>query len=207
MAASAPVTVPGAATAMTGRALQPSKSLLYTTLMCAAAIRLGIHLYTYAFALLQDRPELSTPFSSFKALLETHYLFRHPPTQISTASSHTTSDPYSAGTIHHSPLLLPLLNYALDRVHSVGDDLPVALIWTGADVLAGWLLYRICLIREGALWARQTHLWTWDQSRALKVAAIFLFNPYTIATCTARSSTSLEVTMLLAAVYAAMSGE
>ncbi|SPO20336.1 related to GPI - transamidase subunit [Ustilago trichophora] len=198
--------VPGAAKIMTHRPLQPSKSLLYLTLIGAAVLRLGIFSHTDAFSLLQDRPELSTPFSSFKSLMETHYLFRHPPTPVSATFGQHIPDPYSAGTIHHSPLLLPILNNALNRVHSTGDQKWIALVWTAVDVIAGWLLFRICHARQVALWARQTHLFAWDQSRALKVAAFFLFNPYTLATCVARSSISLEVVALLAAVDAAMSG-
>ena len=202
----APTQGSAAAKIMTDRALEPSASLLYLTLAGAALLRLGIVLYTDAFLLLQDRPELSTPFSSFKSLMETDFLFRHPPTPVSFSSSHQISDPYSAGTIHHSPLLLPILSHALQRVHSVGDELPITLIWTAADVAAGWLLYRICHARQVAAWARQTHLFAWDQNRALKVAAFFLFNPFTVATCIARSSASLEIVALLAAVDAAMSG-
>ncbi|SJX60706.1 related to GPI-transamidase subunit [Sporisorium reilianum f. sp. reilianum] len=193
-----------AATTLTDRALHPSRSLLYLTLTSAALLRIGILLYTDGFTLLQDRPELSTPLSSFKALMETHYLFRHPPTPVS--SAHQVPDPYSAGTIHHSPLLLPALNYALERFHSYGDKLPVALVWTAADVVAGWLLFRICHAREVATWARQTHVFAWNQSRAIKVLAMFLFNPYTVATCVARSSISLEIVALLAAIHSAMSG-
>ncbi len=195
----------GAAHVMTERPLQPSKSMLYLTLVSAALLRLGLSLHTNAFETLQDRPELSTPFSSLKSLLETHYLFQHPPTPVSTLSAHQIPDPYSAGTIHHSPLLLPVLNYAVERMQT-GDRVPAVLIWTAADLVGGWLLYRICLAREVAEQARLTHLWTWHQSRALKVAAIFLFNPYTLATCIAQSTISLEAVALLATVHAAMSG-
>lgn len=203
---SATLTVPGAATVMTSRPVKPSRALLCLTLASTALLRLGIHICTNAADSLQDRPELSTPIGSFKALMETHYLFQHPPTHVSKLSAYRIPDPYSAGTIHHSPLLLPVLNHALQRFHTFGDALPVALVWTAADVVAGWSLFRICSARESSLWTRQTHLWTWDQSRALKVAAIFLFNPFTVATSIARSSTSLEAAALLAAIHAAMSG-
>lgn len=198
--------VPGTAKVMTGKALEPNKSMLYLSLLSAAVLRLGLALYTDAFDLLQDRPELSSPFSSFKSLMETYYLFRHPPTPAPNSSLSQIPDPYSAGTIHHPPLLLPILDFALGRVHSAGDKLPIALIWTAADVVAGWLLFHICLAREKAAWARQTHLWAWSESRAVKVAAMFLFNPYTVAVCVARSSTSLEVLAFLVTVNAAMSG-
>ncbi|TKY90887.1 hypothetical protein EX895_000885 [Sporisorium graminicola] len=199
-----------AATALTNRQLYPSRSLLYLTLTGAALLRMSIFLYTDGFTLLQDRPELSTPLNSFKALMETRYLFRHPPTLTSSSSFQhhiqQVSDPYSAGTIHHSPLLLPALNYALEQLHMHGNELPVAIIWTAADVVAGWFLFRICHAREVATRARQTHLFAWDQSRAIKVLAMFLFNPYTVATCISRSSMSLEIVALLAAIHYAMSG-
>ncbi|SNX84047.1 related to GPI - transamidase subunit [Melanopsichium pennsylvanicum] len=198
--------VSGAVKVMTHRTLQPSKSLLYLTLVGAALLRLGVVLYTDAFSLLQDRPELSTTFSSFKSLMETHYLFRHPPTPVSTLTSHMIADPYSAGTVHHSPLFLPLLNHAIGCMHSVGNRLPVALIWTAADLLSGWLLFCICHASEVEKWTKQTHLFAWDRSRAVKVAAIFLFNPYTVATCIASSTVTLEITALLATIYAAISG-
>ncbi|GAC99404.1 cell division cycle protein 91 [Pseudozyma hubeiensis SY62] len=197
--------IDGSAKKLTNRALLPPRWPLYLTLIGAAVLRIGIVLYTNAFELLQDRPELSTPLTSFKALMETHYLFRHPPKPASPSSFPSLSDPYSAGTIHHSPLLLPVLDFALKRLHASGDPLPVTFIWIAADVCAGWLLYRICLAREVARWSRQIHLYAWDQSRALKVAAIFLFNPYTIATCISRSSVSLEIVALLAAIHSAVS--
>ncbi|KAJ9476529.1 GPI transamidase component GAB1 [Pseudozyma hubeiensis] len=197
--------IDGSAKRLTDRALLPSSWPLYLTLIGAAVLRIGIVLYTDAFELLQDRPELSTPLTSFKALMETHYLFRHPPKPVSSSSSSSLSDPYSAGTIHHSPLLLPILDFALKRLHATGDQLPVTFIWIAADVSAGWLLYRICLTREVARWSRQIHLYAWDKSRAPKAAAMFLFNPYTIATCISRSSVSLEIVALLAVIHSAMS--
>lgn len=203
----ASATVPGAGKTMTIRDLQPSRTLLYLTLIGATLFRLGLSLYTDIFELLQDRPELTTPYSSFKSLMETHYLFRHPPVPVSTSTPHYIPDPYSVGTIHHSPLLLPILHHALERFHSVGDQLSAAMMWTAADVIAGWLLFRICLARESAAWAKKTHLFAWDKSRAVKVAAIYLFNPFTIAINAAKSSTSLEVVALLAAVDAAMAGK
>ena len=196
---------PSTATTLTNRALHPSRPLLLLTLAVAALLRMGILLYTDAFSVLQERPELSTPFSSFKGLMETYYRFKHPPTPILSSTSPQAPDPYSAGTVHHSPLLLPVLNGALERFHSQGDALPTAIIWTAADIVAGWLLFRICHARQLALWSRQTYLYTWDQSRANKVLAMFLFNPYTIATCISRSSVSLEVVTMLAAIHAAMS--
>ena len=197
---------PGAAKVLYDRSLHPSSWLLCLALIGAALLRIGISLYTDTFELLQDRPELSTPLSSFQALMETHHLFRHPPIPVASSRSLLPSDPYSAGTVHHTPLLLPVLNYALKRLHSQGDQLPIIIIWTAADVIAGWLLFRICHAREKAKWSRQTYLYAWDQSRALKVTVMFLFNPYTVATCISRSSVSLEVVALLAATHSAMSG-
>ncbi len=207
MGSTAPARAAGTAKVMTARALEPSRPALYLVLLCAAALRLGIFIYTSTPQVLEDRPELSTPFSSLRALRETHYLFHRPPSPSPGTASGGIPDPYSAGTVHHSPLLLPLLNSALQRMQRSDDVLPTALIWTAADVVAGWLLFRICLTREVALWARKTHLWSWDQSRAVKVAALFLFNPYTLATCLARSTVALEVVALLATIHAAMAGE
>ncbi|GAK61992.1 GPI transamidase component PIG-U [Moesziomyces antarcticus] len=206
MGSTAPARAAGTAKVMTARALEPSRPALYLVLLCAAALRLGIFIYTSTPQVLEDRPELSTPFSSLRALRETHYLFHRPPSPSPGTASGGIPDPYSAGTVHHSPLLLPLLNSALQRMQRSDDVLPTALIWTAADVVAGWLLFRICLTREVALWARKTHLWSWDQSRAVKVAALFLFNPYTLATCLARSTVALEVVALLATIHAAMAG-
>lgn len=197
---------PGAAKVMTDRALHPSSSWLLLTLIGAAVLRLGIVLHTDGFSLLQDRPELSTPLSSFKALMETHYIFRHRPTPVIALDPHRVSDPYSAGTVHHSPLLVAVLNYALERFQSRSDELSIASVWIAADVVSAWLLYRICYAREVSIWSRQTYLFAWDQSRALKVAATFLFNPYTIATYISRSSISLEIVALLASIHSAMSG-
>ncbi len=83
-------------------------------------------------------------------------------------------------------------------------DLVIPLVWIAADIVSAWLLFRICHARELATWSRQTYLFAWDQSRALKVAAMFLINPYSIVSCISRSTISLEIVALLATIQSAI---
>ncbi|EPQ32296.1 uncharacterized protein PFL1_00492 [Pseudozyma flocculosa PF-1] len=193
---------------LTAKALSPSRPTLYAILLAAFALRIAIFAYTDVSAQLQSRPELSTPVNSWGSLLEAHYLHRNPPT--SSAARHARRphlehvSAYHSGTIHHSPLLLPLLSNALSRHLSDPRDLVAPLLWSLADVAAGYFVFRICLTRETAALVRKTHLWPWDRSRANRAALIYLFNPYTLGVCLARSTAAIENLAILASVYAAM---
>lgn len=200
--------IEGSARAMGKQPSLNSKLRLSALFATAFVVRFSLLYHTNLSLQLQDRPELSTPINSWKALLEAHHLFRQPPdTRIVDLRSGLAEGPYAAGTIHHSPLLLPLLDYPLSRLVTQNDKLAVSIIWSTVDIFAGWLLYRICTLRDQSQTTEQLHPGKWQQSRAIKVAALFLFNPYTMASCVAKSTVPLETAATLTSIYAVMTGK
>ncbi|PWY97193.1 PIG-U-domain-containing protein [Testicularia cyperi] len=201
----------GAAPAQKARqAAQPSRLVLRLLLTGGLAVRLILFHHTDISRTLQDRPELSTPVNSWRALRELDYLYHNPSTVAYPPSSpflggSSGSTLYSTDTVHHSPLLLPLLHVPLAQAQAGKSLWLASLIWSMADLVSAELLFHICAKREKTRIARQNSVWPWDRSRANIIAALFLFNPYTLATCLSRSSAPLEIATLLTSVYAAMS--
>ena len=196
-----PIQVPGGAKVLTARPILPSRKKLFLVLTLAFSLRLALFIFTDLASFLVDRPELSTPINSFKSLLEAHFLHRNRPIP---PPGKTSNSAYHSGTIYHSPLLLPLLHVPLSQHLADHSELLTPLLWSLADVLGGYLLFRITLTRETSILVRKTHIFAWDASRAIKVACIYLFNPYTLGVCLARSTSSFEAVALLAAIHAAM---
>ncbi|KAN0066307.1 hypothetical protein ACQY0O_000401 [Thecaphora frezii] len=190
------------------RSVVHSQSALLLSLAAAFALRIVLFLCTSLPTRLQHRPELTTPITSWSSLLEAHFLHRHPPTSpvaryaAQLERQHVSA--YHSGTIHHSPLLLPLLDTVLARHLADPSDLLAPLLWSLVDVAAGYLVFRICRVRETAALVRKSRVWPWDRSRAITVTLVYLLNPYTIAVCLSRSTATLENLCVLASVYGAM---
>ncbi|KAF9735467.1 hypothetical protein PMIN04_006875 [Paraphaeosphaeria minitans] len=158
----------------------------------AAAVRL---LLFQAFPLLPDRlagrVELSTPVSSFKRLQEGLYLYTH------------NVSPYDGGVYHHPPLLLPLFSLLPDASH---HPFATNLLFTAIDLLSAHALARIADSGHAAATRlfqspRQGLRWS-----TAAIAAGFLFNPFTLATCMARSTTTLTNLFILTAMAKACQG-
>jgi phosphatidylinositol glycan class U len=162
-------------------------------------------------ATLERRPELSTPINSFMAVKEALHL-----QSLYQNSNHTLPQPYASGSIHLPPVLL----FGLRPVwHLASEDFTLfeaysAALWTLVDVLSGITLARIYDRKQKAL--KRQHGVTPEQaqldaivmagsmfSSAGGVAAAYLFNPFAIASCLARSTSVLNNLAVLLATYAA----
>ncbi|CAI7626752.1 unnamed protein product [Penicillium pancosmium] len=141
--------------------------------------------------LLTGRVEVSTPVNSFKRLQEGLYLYTR------------NVSPYDGGVFHQAPLLLPLFSLLPD-IHS--NPIPTAIFYFLVDLVNAYALVQISesgqSIQSRLHSAVRKHI-QWD---GVSVAAWFLFNPFTIATCLARSTSVFTTSGILFAVSNAVSG-
>ncbi|KAE8233155.1 hypothetical protein CF326_g1811 [Tilletia indica] len=176
---------------------QQSSSLsLLSILTAATALRIYIFLHhPTLISTLASHPQTSTPISSFLSLREAVHLrslaiFQH-------AVAHGG---------HHSPLVVATLGRVLGwRRWEVGS----ALVWSGMDVLGGWALYRSVLAKARTGVVEQEEQGESEdrvRGRAVKVAALYLFNPFNIASCLARTTKPLSSSLTLLAVQQGMEG-
>ncbi|KAL1961036.1 hypothetical protein VTO42DRAFT_4924 [Malbranchea cinnamomea] len=140
--------------------------------------------------LLTGRVEVSTPLSSFKRLQEGLFLYtRH-------------VSPYDGGVFHQAPILLPIFSLLPQSSH----PLISGLVFTLLDVLNANALLNISDSGE----AVSTRLYTsprkhirWD---GVAIAAGYLFNPFTIASCLGRSTNAFTNAAIMHAVLHAIAG-
>ncbi|CAI7669260.1 hypothetical protein N7533_003204 [Penicillium manginii] len=141
--------------------------------------------------LLTGRVEVSTPVNSFKRLQEGLYLYTR------------NVSPYDGGVFHQAPLLLPLFSLLPD-IHS--NPVPTAIFYFIVDLVNAYALVTISesgqSIQSRLHSAVRKHI-QWD---GVSVAAWFLFNPFTIATCLARSTSVFTTSGILFAVSNAVGG-
>ncbi|KAH7001531.1 GPI transamidase subunit PIG-U [Ilyonectria destructans] len=141
--------------------------------------------------LLTGRVEISTPVTSFKRLQEGLFLYTN------------NVSPYDGGVYHQAPLLLPLFSLLPDvKAWSIFTHL----LYIVVDLLSADALYNIANSGE----AGSSKLFT-SPRRAKKwsgvaVAAAFLLNPYTIATCIGRSTGVFTTCAILHAISKAIHG-
>ncbi|KAJ3067481.1 hypothetical protein HDU98_009299, partial [Podochytrium sp. JEL0797] len=139
---------------------------------------------------LADRIEVSTPVTSYKRMQEGVYLFRN------------NIDPYDGGVFHQPPLLL-LLFHALPQA-----AIPYLLI--AIDALCALLVHRIAETRRPKQFKTDPTDPTIPKDAPLSprlVAAAFLLNPLSIATCMSLSTLPFNTFAVLASVYAATRGK
>ncbi|KAI8719450.1 hypothetical protein NCS52_00725700 [Fusarium sp. LHS14.1] len=158
----------------------------------AALLRLALFLAFPGLPdLLTSRVEISTPVTSFKRLQEGLFLYTN------------NVSPYDGGVFHQAPLLLPLFSLLPDvKVWPIFTHL----LYIAVDLLSADALYKIANSGEAA----SSKLFT-SPRRANKfvgaaVAAAFLFNPYTIATCIGRSTGVFTNCAILYAIARAIKG-
>ncbi|KAI9743578.1 MAG: hypothetical protein M1818_002893 [Claussenomyces sp. TS43310] len=158
----------------------------------AAAVRLM--LFTLFLGLpdvLTGRVEISTPVTSFKRLQEGLFLYTH------------NVSPYDGGVYHQAPLLLPLFSLLPDFSTY---PLLTYLFYITIDLLGANALMRIAESGE----AGSSRLFTSPRKdkrwNSLHIAALFLFNPFTIATCIGRPTSVLTTCAILQAISRAVSG-
>ncbi|WOO81184.1 Phosphatidylinositol glycan anchor biosynthesis class U protein [Vanrija pseudolonga] len=166
----------------------PQPRRLALVLGSALLLRLGLFAFTGVSTALERRPELTSPLTSFRSLSEGVFL------------RDTGFDPYAGGVFHHSPLYLLFFSYIIP----VYSRALTAVLWSLADVLGGILLVRVWQARSAASTSKTTPA---DTSRDYLVALLYLFNPYTLLSCLARSTTSLDNVLTLAAISGAFTGQ
>ncbi|RKF74371.1 Phosphatidylinositol glycan anchor biosynthesis class U protein [Golovinomyces cichoracearum] len=163
-----------------------------TLLAAAAAFRLILFTSFPGLPdLLTARVEISTPVTSFKRLQEGLFLYQH----------HVS--PYDGGVYHQAPLLLPLLTLLPDY-----SKYPTFthLLYILTDLLSANALILIAASGEATsskLYTSPRKAKAWS---SLVIAAAFLFNPFTIATCLGRSSSIFTTCAILCAIAKAVVG-
>ncbi|KAF1841563.1 PIG-U-domain-containing protein [Cucurbitaria berberidis CBS 394.84] len=172
------------------------KALLFGA---AVALRLGLFtLFPALPALLAGRVEVSTPVTSFKRLQEGVFLYTH------------NVSPYDGGVYHQAPLLLPLFSLLPNPSYA---PLATNLLYTVVDLLSANALAQI----SESGFATVTRLFTSSRKdlrwSSVAIAAgharpstSFLFNPFTVATCIARSTSALTNLFILTAIAKASQG-
>ncbi|OAL05846.1 PIG-U-domain-containing protein [Phaeosphaeriaceae sp. SRC1lsM3a] len=158
----------------------------------AAAVRLALPAVFPALPdLLSGRVEVSTPVTSFKRLQEGVFLYTH------------NVSPYDGGVYHQAPLLLPLFSLLPSPAY-----LPLAtnLLYTLVDLLSANAIAQIADSGQNVA----TRLFTSSRKElrwsSLAIAAGFLLNPFTIATCIARSTSAFSNLFILTAIAKASHG-
>ncbi|KAK1774944.1 GPI transamidase subunit PIG-U [Copromyces sp. CBS 386.78] len=158
----------------------------------AAVLRLALFtLFPRLPDLLTGRVEISTPVTSFKRLQEGLFLYNH------------NVSPYDGGVYHQAPLLLPIFNllpsFATFPIFTY-------LLYIAIDILSADALLRIAESGEAGSSARFTSPRRDKRWSGAVIAALFLFNPFTIATCIGRSTTVFTTCAILHAIANAISG-
>ncbi|WVQ80836.1 hypothetical protein IAT38_002943 [Cryptococcus sp. DSM 104549] len=163
------------------RRLRPASLTFEQVIFIGAIVRLGLFSVPSLSEALQRRPEASTPLTSFRNLKEGVFIHEH------------GSNPYIGGVFHHSPLLL----YWFTTIMSVESERSTGIAWTIMDVLSAVSLVDIWKARNPKA----------GQKRDALVAALFLFNPYALLSCIAKSTTSIDNAALLLAISTAAKGQ
>ncbi|KAK4241838.1 phosphatidylinositol glycan anchor biosynthesis class U protein [Achaetomium macrosporum] len=141
--------------------------------------------------LLTGRVEISTPVTSFKRLQEGLFLYNH------------NVSPYDGGVYHQAPLFLPLFSLLPSF-----SSFPIFtyLLYIAVDLLSANALWRIADSGEAgssALFSSPRREKRWS---GFVIAALFLFNPFTVATCIGRSTSVFTTCAILHAIAKAVSG-
>ncbi|KAH6692653.1 GPI transamidase subunit PIG-U [Plectosphaerella plurivora] len=158
----------------------------------AAALRLALFVVFPSLPdLLTGRVEISTPVTSFKRLQEGLFLYNH------------NVSPYDGGVYHQAPLLLPLFSLLPDvKAYPIFT----AILYIIVDLLSADALASIADSGEAGasrLFKSPRRGRTWS---GIVVAAAYLFNPYTIATCIGRSTQVFSSFAILYSLAKAIGG-
>ncbi|KAK0745781.1 GPI transamidase subunit PIG-U [Schizothecium vesticola] len=158
----------------------------------AAVLRLALFtLFPGLPELLTGRVEISTPVTSFKRLQEGLFLYNH------------NVSPYDGGVYHQAPLFLPLFSLLPSFA---SWPIFTYLLYIAVDLLGAAALGKIADSGEAgssALFQSPRREKRWS---GFVIAAVFLFNPFTIATCIGRSTSVFTTCAILHAIAKAVSG-
>ncbi|KAM7198265.1 GPI transamidase subunit PIG-U [Naviculisporaceae sp. PSN 640] len=159
----------------------------------AAVLRLALFtLFPGLPDLLTGRVEISTPVTSFKRLQEGLFLYNH------------NVSPYEGGVYHQAPLLLPLFsllpNFATYPIFTY-------LLYIAVDLLSAHALLKIADSGEAGSSTLFTSPRRDKRWSGFVVAALFLFNPFTVATCIGRPTSVFTTCAILHAIANAIAGQ
>jgi phosphatidylinositol glycan class U len=170
-------------------AIDQQKAFLFGA---AAAVRLLLFTFFPSLPeLLTGRVEISTPVTSFKRLQEGLFLYTH------------NVSPYDGGIFHQAPLLLPLFSLLPNPTY---HPFATSLLYTIVDLLGAHALMQIAQTSQAIaprLFTSPRKDLRWS---SVAIAASFLFNPLTIATCLARPTSALSNLFVLTAIAKAAQG-
>lgn len=137
------------------------------------------------------------------------------------SSPATFPKPYQSGSLHLPPILLAVLEPILSRTNNGEEHHFVSsLVWILCDTLSG--LFIADIFNRKRKYMKKTDGNSNPKGNAKTeidlnmgyllgsqggIAAVYLFNPYTIATCLARSTSTISNLAVLAAIDSAMMGE
>ncbi|BCR83992.1 GPI-anchor transamidase subunit GAB1 [Aspergillus chevalieri] len=141
--------------------------------------------------LLTGRVEVSTPVNSFKRLQEGLFMYTR------------NVSPYDGGVFHQAPLLLPI--FAL-LPNAKEYPLPTAIFYSLVDLANANALVTISDSGQALSGRLHSALRKHVRYDGVAVAAWFLFNPFTIATCLSRSTNVFTTCGILYAISNAGSG-
>ncbi|KAG0268275.1 hypothetical protein DFQ27_007126 [Actinomortierella ambigua] len=169
-----------------------------TVFALAALVRLVLFELPGLADLLASRVEISTPITSFKRLSEGVFLFRN------------GVPPYSGGVVHQAPLLLGLF-YPI-----ISIPVLVRLLYIASDLAIGSMLSRMAELKASQMSRKQQHEKenttgsmaemegsTWS---GLTVASLYLFNPFTVASCVGQSTILFSNVAVVASLWMGMKG-
>ncbi|KAK4647453.1 uncharacterized protein QC761_101630 [Podospora bellae-mahoneyi] len=164
-----------------------------------AALYAGVAVLRLAiFTLLPDLPdlltgrvEISTPVTSFKRLQEGLFLYNH------------NVSPYDGGVYHQAPLFLPLFSLL---PNALSYPIFTYFLYIAIDLLSASALWKIADSGEAGSSALFTSPRRERRWNGFIIAAIFLFNPFTVATCLGRSTSVFTTCAILHAIAKAVSG-
>ncbi|RXG42997.1 hypothetical protein VDGE_06132 [Verticillium dahliae] len=160
--------------------------------LAAAALRLVLFVgFPQLPDLLTGRVEISTPVTSFKRLQEGLFLYNH------------NVSPYDGGVYHQAPLLLPLFSLLPDLK---AWPIFASLLYIVVDLLSADALAKIADSGEAGASKHFTSPRRATRWNGVAVAAAFLFNPFTIATCLGRSTGVFSTCAILHAMAKAIGG-
>lgn len=181
------------------------RSQLAVVITLGIALRALLFSYTGLQAALSTRPELVTAVSSFHRVREGVFLSEH------------VGTPY-AGDVFHQPPLVFALFYPFFKLPEHSQYIFMSAFFIGVDVLIALGIARWCTrllqLEEGfepvlgkeRIWLEQIPVSPLVQPKLLPIAgaAIYLFNPYSLASTLAMSTSSLtHLHVLYALIFAA----
>ncbi|KAG9247548.1 GPI transamidase-like protein component PIG-U [Calycina marina] len=157
----------------------------------AAAVRLLLFTSPGLPDLLTGRVEISTPVTSFKRLQEGLFLYNH------------NVSPYNGGVYHQAPLLLTLFSLIPSpATYPVFTNL----LYISVDLSSAIALMQIAESGESGSSRLYTSPRREKRWSSVAVAAAFLFNPFTIATCVGRPTSVFTTCAILHAIAKAVNG-